>query len=947
MKHFLLAIGLASFPAAALAQAASQPQPPPPAEQPAPAPPAEKTEQDPTAKGPTFRTGIELVTVDVGVSDERGRPVTDLLPPDFVVKIDGEVRKIVSAEQIRIDVEAAKKQAKDEAETETFFTSNLTPPNGRMIIIAVDQSNIRPGAARPLLSSAAKFLDRLSPADKVAFIAYPQPGVAVDFTTDHAKVRNAMSRVTGIQSRHRGRFNIGLWEAKAIIDNHDEITRRTVVMRECAMMQGPDLERCERDVELEAGDIMTAQRLDTTMALRGLQDLLTDLAFIDGSKNMILLSEGLILEGVGGELDEIVRLAAIGRVSINVLLMDVPRFEVTQSQLPPSAGEDRELQVQGLENLAGLSRGALFRVIGTGDAIFDRLASEMSAYYLLGVEQASRDRDGKRHRIDVEVKRRNVNVRSRRAFVLSTAVAGRATPEDRLLTALKTPFAVSEVPVRLTSYSYQDANSQKVRVLLAADVGQAGAPPGEYTIGYVLIDDQGNVASSGQEKRKLERADAHPGSPLNFIAAMVVDPGNYHVRFGVVDSEGRRGSVIRDVHAWKTVGEEFAVGDLMVGGLPTTAQPLRPQVEPRVLDGRLAAYVELYATVPETFKDTTVIVEVADGDGGEALTGGVAQMLPAKEETGSRIAQAVVTARMLPPGRYVARATISRGGKPAGVLLRPFILEPSPAGTADEGVAVVVPMSLIASITRFDRAVMLKPDVLSAVLDAAQRLSPTLKEAWVEARAGRYGPAALDALSNGDQPAAMFFRGLDLLHKGQHEQAATQFQNAAGPRRDYFPAAFYLGALLAGAGRDQDAAGVWQLGMGKEPRPSFVYTLFADARLRQGQASSVIDVLKPALAATPGDDQIAKRLAMAYVMTGHYADALPVLEGYLAKNPSDPEALFSAIMAKYEVASRAKVSLSDGERAVLTRYARAYKGPQQALVSKYLEALQGVGGTRH
>ncbi|MGH8186725.1 MAG: tetratricopeptide repeat protein, partial [Steroidobacteraceae bacterium] len=273
------------------------------------------------------------------------------------------------------------------------------------------------------------------------------------------------------------------------------------------------------------------------------------------------------------------------------------------------------------------------------------------------------------------------------------------------------------------------------------------------------------------------------------------------------------------------------------------------------------------------------------------------------------------------------------------LLLRPFILEPSPAA-AEEGAGIAVPVSLISSVERFDRGMALKADVVATMLDVVHQGSPALKDAMVEARAGRYGPAALDALSNGDQQAAMFFRGLELLTKGQHAQAATQFQNAAGPRREYFPGAFYLGALLAAAGRDQDAAGVWQLGIGKSPRPSFAYTAFADARLRTGQPGSVIDVLKPAFERTPGDDQIAKRLAMAYVMTGRYGDALPVLEQYLAKHPGDPEALFSAIMAKYEVASKARVALSDVERAQLTRYAKAYKGPQQALISKYLEALQ-------
>jgi tetratricopeptide (TPR) repeat protein len=253
---------------------------------------------------------------------------------------------------------------------------------------------------------------------------------------------------------------------------------------------------------------------------------------------------------------------------------------------------------------------------------------------------------------------------------------------------------------------------------------------------------------------------------------------------------------------------------------------------------------------------------------------------------------------------------------------------------------VVVPASMIAGIAQFNREAVVAPDVVTAMLDVVQQGSPGLKDAMVEARAGRYGPAALDALANGDQPAAQFLRGLELFLKGQLEQAATQFQAAAGPRREYFPAAFYLGACLASAGRDRDAAGVWQLAMGKEPRPSFAYTMFADARLREGQAGSVIDVLRPALERAPGDLEIAKRLAVAYVMTGKYAEAVPVLETYLSQNPTDADALFSIIMAQYEVTTRARVSLSDAEHAKLTKYARAYKGPQQALISKYLEALQ-------
>ena len=129
---------------------------------------------------------------------------------------------------------------------------------------------------------------------------------------------------------------------------------------------------------------------------------------------------------------------------------------------------------------------------------------------------------------------------------------------------------------------------------------------------------------------------------------------------------------------------------------------------------------------------------------------------------------------------------------------------------------------------------------------------------------------------------AAFLRGIDLFTKGQLDQAATQLQIAAGPRREFFPAAFYLGALFAAAGRDQDAAGVWQIALGTEPRPPAVYTMVADARLRDGQAASAIDILKPAYERDPANDEISRRLAMAYSMTGRHADALPVLDSYLS-----------------------------------------------------------------
>ena len=77
---------------------------------------------------------------------------------------------------------------------------------------------------------------------------------------------------------------------------------------------------------------------------------------------------------------------------------------------------------------------------------------------------------------------------------------------------------------------------------------------------------------------------------------------------------------------------------------------------------------------------------------------------------------------------------------------------------------------------------------------------------------------------------------------------------------------------------------------------------------------------------------------MAYSMTGRHADALPVLDNYLTRNPTDQEMLFAAIVAQYEVA-RGGQPLSNIDRAKLRKYSAAYRGSNQALVEKYLATI--------
>jgi len=898
--------------------------------------PAQAPRPDEPIQGPTFKTGVDLIAIDVAVVDRRGLPVEDLHAPEFSVKIDGEVRRVVSAELIKVDVEAAKKQVADK--TESFYTSNLTPPNGRQIVIAVDQVNIRPGSLRPVLDAAGRFLDRLSPLDQVAFVAYPEPGPRVNFTNDKLRLRRAMQGLVGQQPRAKpGTYNIGVAEAIAIEERRDQIMLAAVVTRECRSNDPRLVAQCERDIISESSQIARNSREDADMSLRGLQQLLEQLSFVDGPKSLILISEGLATSETN-DLRHLVRLAGAARTAINVLSVDLRRGDVTIAEQPPTEAEDRRILMQGLEAIAAMSRGSLYHIAGTGEPIFERLASEISAYYLLGVEQRPNDLVGDRHRIDVEVRRRDVTIRSRQAFVLSPSMTTRRSPAESLRDALASPFAISGLPLRVTTFAQQEPGTEKVRLVVAAQIGQPGAAPGDFSIGYLVIDDQNRVAASFGEQVKLTPGSGSPNEPLKFVSGVVVEPGLYSLRMGVVDSEGRRGSIVRDVSAWKMAGEPFALGDLIVGGVPAQGQGLTVQVEPYIQTEGVAAYLELYSTTEQTWNGTSVTFELADDPDAPALTSFPVNIVPGRQPTW-RVASGVINAKMLPPGRYVARAKIARDGTQVGVLSRPFVFEHAGAAPQAGSVAVAAAaVSFASSLPKFDSAAILDTAVLGVMLDMVEKRSPGLKEALTEARAGRYGPAALEAFSAGDQTVAAFLRGIDLFKKGQLDQAATQLQIAAGPRREFFPAAFYLGGLFAAAGRDQDAAGVWQLSLGTETRPPAVYTMAADARLRTGQAASAIDILKPAYERDPTQEEIARRLGMAYSMTGRHADALPVLDNYLAKRPTDQEMLYAAIVAQYEVA-RGGQPLSNVDRAKLRKYAAAYRGPNQPLIDKYLETI--------
>lgn len=898
---------------------------------------------------PVFRAGVDVIEVDVSIVDDRGRPISDMLAPEFTVTVDGRPRKVLSAQFVSLRPAAGDKRRPSEPVIEPLYSSNVTAARGRLIVIAVDRDSISLGEGRHAMHAAGRFLDTLGPADKVAFFTVPLSGPIVDFTANHQLVRKELERAAGMARRPRGTLNLGVFEAFAVDQHSNPHTEAVALERFCGQFRPgtPQAEACELEVRGQAATIVAELRQRTDASVRALESVLQALGDVEGPKSLVWISEGLVIDGPGAELASLERLAAAGRVTVNVIMLDAPFADVSERELSPSAREDRDLQMRGLEMLAGYTRGAIFPVGGSADAVFQRLEEELSGYYMLGVESTPADGDGRRHGIKVSVRRRGANVRARREFVIGSRTAKNETLDERLQRLLRSPFASSDLPLRLATYAFRDTTSGKVRVVVATEIANGEKAAADVAIGFALIDRDGKVAASGVQRATRALAEGARGPVLEHLGALSVDPGSYTLRLAAIDGDGRRGSIEHPTQAWQMSNVPFAVGDLVVADAPAKAgDPLRPSVEPRLASGRLGAYLELYADPPAALEEAQVRIEIAADETSAALASGAGVVSPTGDPT-SRAVSAVVPVAALPPGHYVARAIVTRGAQKVGQLVRPLQIAavrraaagPEAAAGGASAAATTTIATMLSGPSAFRRDDLVKGEVLGFFLDALDRDRPALKATTAQVRSGNFVGAARQAFDAGDQLAAMFLRGLELLAANDLNKAAQQFDAALRLAPEFSPAAFYLGACFATAGRDREAATSWRRALSGRDQAPMQYASLGDALFRLGQGPDALAILRDGVAAWPEDAQLRRRLAIAYTLAGQHADALAAIEPYLAKTSTDHEALLVAVHAIYATHLEGRaVSNVERDRERMAVFARAYaaaKGPHAQLVAAW------------
>jgi VWFA-related protein len=273
-------------------------------------------------------------------------------------------------------------------------------------------------------------------------------GARIAPTTERAVIWVNLERVVGQKDPLRSHFHLRPWEIvditgqatnpqsfltaargrEAMTDPATQVELDPVLriqQREC-----PEDNACPAKIFTEGMGLATQLERQVELSLGGLDGLLRALEEIPGRKAVVLVSAGMLVSDrpdgrpdVGNVARVMGQTAARANATVYTVHVDTVNSgmgHASQKGVGNSeVARDRALHGNWLSEFSASAGGSLIYVpSGSTEFAFNRVLRETSAYYLLGVEPAPDDRDGRPRQLKVKVRKRGVNVRSRQWVVI-------------------------------------------------------------------------------------------------------------------------------------------------------------------------------------------------------------------------------------------------------------------------------------------------------------------------------------------------------------------------------------------------------------------------------------------------------------------------------------------------------------------------------------------------
>ena len=346
------------------------------------------------------RVDVARVIIDVRVVDNRGRPVLNLEPGDFEVRIGGEPVRVESAQWYGDDAPSDGRAG--EPIPSTGVTGFLEPGYRGQLIVFVVQKSLYPqrvvGLMR-LLQHSERLLQRVMPRDRVAVLSFDSHlKIWLDFTDDLDQVRAVLADEVLFQSPPVP----GVCAAGISCQQDSQRARQGALARPDGRMEPRDGVSLLATLSQETG----RRTYEIQEALRRLGNALEPLP---GAKSVVLVGYGfgqftVTLGMIGATLDQRYEEA---RTALEAARAAVFSLDVTQA--------DYHTFEHGLEAVAEDTGGLFARTYLHPWRAVDRVSSAVAGHYVLFTERP--DVEPGSHPIEVDVAGHDGAVLARSTYV--------------------------------------------------------------------------------------------------------------------------------------------------------------------------------------------------------------------------------------------------------------------------------------------------------------------------------------------------------------------------------------------------------------------------------------------------------------------------------------------------------------------------------------------------
>ncbi len=512
---------------------------------------------------PVFRSGTEMVLVNVVVRDKNGALVRGLTRDDFTISEDNRPQTITTFDFEELDRSApAERRASAPAPVLAAKPDAKAPdavrPNGaadaidmrgrRLIVLFFDLSSMQPEEVDRAVKAAHEYVDtRLGPADLIAVASFSTSlAVNQDFTADREALGQAIDSFGGNSASGFENGTTG--------DTEDT----------------PDTGGAFTADDTEFNIFNTDRRLDA------LQTLADSLAAIQQKKSVVYFSSGMSQQGTDNQVQLRRTVDRANRANVSIYAADMRGLQAqvpggdatTASRRGTSAFSGASVRNQfdstyasqdTLATIAEDTGGRAFFDSNAFGQVFDRVVNDTSAYYVLGYSSTNANRDGRFRRIKVTLRRSDVKLEYRSGYYAARDFA-HSTKDDReqqLMDQLSSELSATDLAAYVSAAYFRLSDARyyvplsivvpgyQIPVTRASDKSRATLD----VLGLVR-DANGRPIGRVRDTVKLstDAVDDLRKKTVQYETGLEMPPGKYHVKFVVRENQdGTFGSYETDI----------------------------------------------------------------------------------------------------------------------------------------------------------------------------------------------------------------------------------------------------------------------------------------------------------------------------------------------------------------------------------------------------------------